>query len=117
MSDTQQILQHATQRGQAKGLSYGGEVTPAEAHVLRQEQRAHIVDVRARHEYEYIGRIPGSRLIEWRFWPSGQINEGFVDELKKHYSPDDTLLFLCRSGVRSHAAAQAAAGAGFKHAY
>jgi len=30
---------------------------------------------------------------------------------------DETVLFLCRSGVRSHHAAEAAARAGFKRAY
>ncbi len=116
MSTPEQILQEAAARGQAKGLDYAGAVTPAEAHALTQNG-AKIVDVRARHEHEYIGRIPGSRLIEWKFWPSGQLNEGFVSELKAHYSPEDTLLFLCRSGVRSHAAAAAARAAGFGRAY
>ena len=111
------ILYQAAARGQARNLDYAGAVTPAEAYALSQQAGAKIVDVRARHEHEYIGRIPGSTLIEWKFWPSGQLNEGFVDELKSHYSPEDTLLFLCRSGVRSHAAAAAAAAAGFGHAY
>ncbi len=116
-SETAEALRKAAERGQAKSLKYAGEVTPAEAHLLNQAGRAKIVDVRARHEYEYVGRIADSRLIEWKFWPSGELNADFVDSLKKHYSPDDTLLFLCRSGVRSHAAAAAADAAGFKHAY
>jgi len=116
-SNADLALQKAGERGRANQLSYAGEVTPAEAHLLVQSGRAKIVDVRARHEYEYVGRIPEARLIEWKFWPSGELNGAFLDELKNHYAPDDTLLFLCRSGVRSHAAAQAAAGAGFVHAY
>ena len=116
-SKIESALQKANERGRAKQLPYAGEVTPAEAHLLAQSAKAKIVDVRARHEFEYVGRIPNSRLIEWKFWPSGELNGTFLDELKKHYAPDDTLLFLCRSGVRSHAAALAAAGAGFQHAY
>jgi rhodanese-related sulfurtransferase len=117
MNETQAILRKAAERGRAKGLTYEGEVTPQEAYRLLTQGDAKVVDVRARHEYEYIGRITDSRLIEWKFWPSGEVNAGFVDELRKHYSPDDRLLFLCRSGVRSHAAAIAATAAGFKQAY
>jgi rhodanese-related sulfurtransferase len=117
MSSIEDILSQAAERRRAKSLAYAGEVTPAEAEQLRSQGAAHVIDVRARHEHEYVGRIPDSRLIEWKFWPSGEVNPAFVEEVRKHYSTDDTLLLLCRSGVRSHAAGIALAKAGFKHAY
>lgn len=113
----EEALANAAARGRVKELIYAGEVTPEEAHFLIEKGEAKVVDVRARHEHEFIGRIPGSRLIEWKFWPSGEPNLLFLDELRAHYKPDDKLLFLCRSGVRSHAAARVAAEAGFRHAY
>ena len=47
-----------------------------------------------------------------------QVNAAFVDQLKQAgFTPDQHVYFLCRSGVRSLAAAQAAQAAGFPHAY
>jgi rhodanese-related sulfurtransferase len=40
-----------------------------------------------------------------------------VDALHAKYEPSERLLFLCRSGVRSHYAAQLAAQAGFENTY
>jgi rhodanese-related sulfurtransferase len=114
ISTPQQILAEAAARGAAKSLAYAGEVTPREAHELQLTAGAHIIDVRSRFEYQYIGRVPGSSLIEWKFWPSGELNPHFLAELQRQCRPDDIVLLLCRSAVRSHAAAVVAAGAGFK---
>ena len=38
-------------------------------------------------------------------------------ELRSRFSPDTTLLFLCRSGGRSHEAATLAAAAGYPRAF
>jgi len=60
------ILERAAARARAKGLSYAGEVTPAEAWRLHDAGAAQIVDVRTRPEHEFVGRIPGTPLVEWR---------------------------------------------------
>ena len=112
-----EILAAAIARGQRKNLPYAGEVTPREAHSLFSRFGAKIVDVRSRFEFEYVGRIPGSSLIEWKQWPSGQLNPQFLTELRQQHSPNALLLFLCRSGVRSHSAATASAGAGYHQAF
>ncbi len=53
-------------------------------------------------------------LIPWQVFPAMQVNPGFVDELKKAgFTPQHRIYFLCRSGVRSLAAAQAMQAAGF----
>ena len=112
-----QILERAAARRAAKGLSYAGEVTPAEAWALHHECGARIVDVRSRFEHQYIGRVPGSALIEWRFWPGSVPNPDFLTELQQQCEPDDIVLLLCRSAARSHSAAMAAAEAGFTQVF
>lgn len=112
-NQSEDILATALDRGRAKRLAYAGEVTPREAHRLYTTHGARIIDVRSRAEHQLIGRIPGSRLIEWKFWPGGEINVQFLPELRRQFSTGDMLLFLCRSGVRSHLAATVAAEAGY----
>lgn len=114
MSDaTPDILARARERGQAKGLAYFGEVTPQEAWTLAQRGDARIVDVRTAAEWQYVGHIPGSELIEWRAFGAVAPNPEFVNALAAKASRDDTVLLLCRSAQRSHAAAALAAAAGF----
>ena len=44
-------------------------------------------------------------------------NQQFISELQRQVPRDATILFLCRSGVRSRSAATAALDAGFTAAY
>ena len=100
-------------------MSYAGDLTPQEAWE-KLEQGAILVDVRTEGEWAHIG-IPDTKatendplFIQWTF-PGGIPNPDFVEQLKQQ-APEDTrveLLFLCRSGQRSIAAATAAAQAGF----
>lgn len=107
------ILARARERAQAKGLSYFGEVTPTEAWALMRAGAARIVDVRTHAEWTYVGRIDGTPLVEWRALGAQQTNPDFIDQLREQVSPDTPVMFLCRSGVRSHGAAQLATQAGF----
>ena len=85
---------------------------------------ARLVDVRTDFEWAQIG-VPDlaeagkqPALVSWQVAPAMQVNAGFVDELRAAgLAEDDHLFFLCRSGVRSAAAAEAAEAAGFKHTY
>lgn len=115
--DINHILATATARGRQKNLPYAGEVTPRETYQLSSSSDVKIIDVRSQFEHRYIGHIPGSTLIPWKHWPSGQFNEQFVEILQQQCSRDEIVLFLCRSGVRSHAAAALAAKAGFGQAF
>lgn len=117
LTDLEEILALAGARGQSKRLPYAGEVTPAEAYRLFVAHGAKIVDVRSAFEHEYIGRVPGSSLVVWKHWPGGEANPHFLAELRARCSPEDIVLFLCRSGVRSHATAIAAAEAGYAQAF
>jgi rhodanese-related sulfurtransferase len=113
------ILAAAQQRAAADGLSYFGAVTPEEAHALITIlPDARVVDVRTRPEWDFVGHIPRSILIEWNSYPAGTRNPAFLDELKTAVpDPETPVLFLCRSGQRSDAAARAAAAAGYKKAF
>ena len=114
---TSAILERAAARAKQKAISYAGLVTPDEAHALMQAGLATIVDVRTRFEAEYVGRIPGTPLIEWKALGAAEPDPAFIEQLEALPDKRENLLFLCRSGVRSHAAAAAATAAGHRHAY
>ena len=116
INNADQILTLAATRSAVQGLAYAGEVTPLEAAQLLQTG-AKMIDVRYRFEFEYVGRVHGAALVEWKQWPNAAINPNFVAELEQKVSRDDIVLLLCRSGVRSRAAACIAAAAGFTKAY
>jgi rhodanese-related sulfurtransferase len=111
------LLARAQERGRAQGLAYAGAVTPGEAHQLHREGRAVIIDVRTRPEWEYVGHVPDTELIEWRRYGEQAPNADFIDELAKHHPRDQPILFLCRSAARSHSAAELAAKNGFSAAF
>jgi rhodanese-related sulfurtransferase len=106
----------ARERARNMKLPYAGAVTPAEAYALMQAG-AKLVDVRTDAENHYVGAVPGSDHIEWTTFPEGQRNPDFLKQLENAAGKDETVMFLCRSGVRSHAAAEAATQAGWKEAY
>jgi rhodanese-related sulfurtransferase len=101
-------------------MSYAGDLTPQDAWA-KLEEGAVLVDVRTEGEWAHIG-IPDTKatendplFIQWTF-PGGIPNPDFVEQLKQQ-APEDTrveLVFLCRSGQRSIAAAIAATQAGFR---
>jgi rhodanese-related sulfurtransferase len=113
------VLTAAQQRAATEGLSYFGAVTPEEAYrLLLNLPNARVIDVRTRPEWDYVGHIPRSILIEWNRYPTGIRNPTFLDELKAVAAdPETPLLFLCRSGQRSDGAARAAAAAGYRKAF
>ena len=108
------VLKAAAARGRQMGLPYGGALTPSEAHeVWRNAADAKLVDVRTRAEWDYVGRIPGAVEIELVTYPGGRPNPGFVAELESKVDKSAPVLFICRSGGRSHNAAMLAAQAGY----
>ena len=118
MEDTSEILNKAHQRAREMSLPYAGALLPAEAYeLMRTEPSAKLVDVRTRPEWDFVGRIPGSVAIEWQTYPSSQPNPAFLDDLKAQTEKGAIVMFLCRSGARSHAAAAAATQIGYAHSY
>lgn len=112
------ILRLAKARAEKMGLPYEGALTPQEAHaVLQLAPGSRIVDVRTRAELDWVGRIPGAIEIEWNSYPGCVPNPHFITHLKKQADPESLLLFICRSGARSHNAAIAATEAGMPDCY
>lgn len=112
------IIEAAQVRGAQKGLPYVGAVLPSEAYeLLQQAPGAKLVDVRTRAEWDYVGRVPGAVQIEWQTYPGGQPNPEFLAELQAQVDREALVMFLCRSGVRSHAAAMAATASGYTQAF
>jgi rhodanese-related sulfurtransferase len=113
---SEQILDRARARRAELELPYAGAVTPPEAWHLAATGAARIVDVRTPPEFKFVGSVPGTPNVEWRgndLLPTAM----FIDGLRRVAGMSDTVLLLCRSGVRSHAAARAAATAGFRNVY
>jgi rhodanese-related sulfurtransferase len=118
MSTLQQILATAQARARELKLPYEGALTPREAwEVWQRAPGTHLVDVRSKAELDWVGRIPGAVEIEWASYPGMQRNPLFIDHLKRQVDREGLLLFICRSGPRSHFAASAATEAGFPDCY
>lgn len=119
MDSTDNLLALAAQRGKAAGLDYAGAMSPREAHdFLKQDTEARLVDVRTEAELAWVGYVPGAIHIEWNSWPEGRQNTAFIEQLRKAVPMLHTpMLFLCRSGARSHKAAEAAAQAGYTQCF
>lgn len=106
-------------------MSYAGDVSPQEAYdALAADEDAVLVDVRTRAEWTYVGLPDLSAVrkrvvcVEWQRDSDGAVNGDFVDELQDAGLPDGApIYFLCRSGARSAAAAEAATAAGLGPAY
>ena len=113
------ILAQAKQRAEAMNLPYAGALLPLEVHTLMQNvPGAKLVDVRTQAEWDYVGHVPESVLIEWNIYPSGQRNPRFVEQLQARVARTEApVMFLCRSGARSHHAAVAATQAGYPNSY
>ncbi len=118
MGRLNEILTLAQARATKLQLPYAGAMTPQEANEVRQlAPNAAIVDVRTRAERDWVGRVPEAIEIEWATYPDMQANPQFMEALKHAVTTDALLLFLCRSGARSSAAAKAASAAGYPSCY
>jgi len=100
------LLKVAQQRGCELGLPYAGALTPREAYEIWQlAPGSRLVDVRTRAEWDWVGRIPGAIEIEWMSYPDNRPNTHFLAQLKQQVDPEALVMFICRSGARSHNAA------------
>jgi len=106
-------------------MTYAGDVDPVDSYAALQSDRdAVLVDVRTTAEWSYVGMPDltqiGKRaiLVEWQRFPDGGLNPGFVEQLREAGVHEGAAIyFLCRSGVRSAAAATLATAAGLGPAY
>ncbi|HUP98114.1 MAG TPA: rhodanese-like domain-containing protein [Usitatibacter sp.] len=113
----QPIFERAAARAEQQQLAYAGAVTVHEAHDLHTAGTATIVDVRTRSEYEQVGHVDRTELFEWRRDGEHQPDPGFAARVLARYRTDEALLLICRSGVRSHYAAEVLTRAGFTRVF
>jgi len=111
------LLIRARAAATAEGRPYAGNVTPQEAMELASAGLARIVDVRTPEERKFVGYVPDSLPVAWMTGTALVRNPRFVRELEGKTRKDEVLLFLCRSGQRSAAAAEAATRAQFLNAF
>ena len=118
MQSINDLLDVAKKRATNKNLPYAGELSPQESFaLLRQDINAVLVDVRSQAELDLVGRIPDATHIEWAFYPGMVANTDFAAHLQSQVSPDKTIIFVCRTGGRSHNAALLAQQLGYSQVY
>jgi rhodanese-related sulfurtransferase len=93
---------------------YAGDVSPELACRWWQQGDAVLVDVRTDAEREWVGFVPGAVPLAWKQWPGMQVNAGFDEGLRAAVPAGKKVVLLCRSGVRSIAAAKRASELGFE---
>ena len=91
---------------------YAGDVTAPQAWAWAQSGEAVLIDVRTDAEREWVGQVPGAVPVAWKQWPGMAVNPDFDAQLRAAVPPGGRAVLLCRSGVRSVAAARRAAELG-----
>lgn len=93
---------------------YAGDISPALAFQWWQSGQAVLIDVRTDAEREWVGFVPGAVALAWKQWPGMVMNPVFDQALQAAVPTGKKALMLCRSGVRSIAAARCAAELGIE---
>ena len=115
----------ATETNTAGAANYAGDVSPQQAYdAIKRDPGAALVDCRTQPEWSFVG-IPDLRdagkqpvLVEWQAYPAMALNPNFVaDAARAGIAKGRPVYFLCRSGVRSRAAAIAMTAAGYGPCY
>jgi sulfur dioxygenase len=91
---------------------YAGDVSPHTAYAWWQAGDAVLVDVRTDAEREWVGFVPGAIALPWKQWPGMAMNDTFDADIATAAQAGKKLVLLCRSGVRSIAAARRATSLG-----
>ena len=106
-------------------MNYTDDVTVEETwKALQENEQAVLIDVRTRAEWAFVGLCDLSSigktplLVSWQEFPTMDINPSFADSIMGQNIPKSApLYFLCRSGVRSQAAAATMQAAGYEQCY
>lgn len=110
-------------------MDYGGDLTVRQCwDLLGESDDTFLIDVRTSAEWAYVG-LPklasGMRdliLQEWQLFPQMSVDQQFSDKLQAVLmtagaDANSTLCFLCRSGVRSLAAAVEMTATGYRNTF
>ncbi len=113
-AEGQEAASPAAQAQAQAADGYAGDVSPQLACAWWQSGAAVLVDVRTDAEREWVGFIPDAVPIAWKQWPDMAMNPQFDQALLAAVPGDKKLVLLCRSGVRSIAAARRATELGLQ---
>ena len=92
---------------------YAGDISPEQAWAWAQTGEAVLVDVRSDAEREWVGFVPGAVAMAWKQWPGMEPTPQFDAGIVAAAGGKKAVL-LCRSGVRSIAAARRATELGLQ---
>jgi sulfur dioxygenase len=95
-------------------LGYAGDVPPRLAYEWWTRGDAVLIDVRTDAEREWVGFVPGAVPLAWKQWPGMAMNAQFDEQVRAAVPPGKKALLMCRSGVRSIAAAKRASELGIE---
>ncbi len=89
--------------------------------LLGMDECTIVVDVRTTEEWQKIGipKLDKDQVLflSWRLLPDMSLNHEFNNQFISKVRNKNNVLFLCRSGVRSHEAASCAGGLGYPNCY
>lgn len=124
MASLAEISTKAKQRT-GNNPGFAGDVTPQEAwDLLTEIPESRLVDVRTEAEWQFVG-VPNLDTVRKKpvflsllHYPGMTENKNFAPMLERSIVNKETpLLFLCRTGGRSTAAAKMASEMGYTHAF
>lgn len=101
-------------QGPRPAEGYAGDVSAQQAWQWVQDGEAVLVDVRTDAERDWVGQVPGAVPVPWKQWPGMALNPDFDAQIRAAVSPGGKAVLLCRSGVRSVAAARRATELGLQ---
>ena len=103
---------------------YVGEVFAKEAFEFMQAQPSYLLDVRTKAEWQFAGvadlqGLPAKLLcIEWVNYPDFAANPSFIQYVSNEIDSKNAVIFcLCKTGGRSHQAANKLAGLGYVNCF
>ena len=110
---TKDISPKPPQPEASPAAGYAGDISPEQAWAWVQAGEAVLVDVRSDAEREWVGFVPGAVAMAWKQWPGMEPNPQFDAGIVAAAGGKKAVL-LCRSGVRSIAAARRATDLGVR---
>lgn len=93
---------------------YAGDIAAPLAWQWIQDGKTVLIDVRTDAERAWVGQVPGAVAVQWKLWPGMAANPAFDAQLQAAVPQGHKAVLLCRSGVRSVAAATRAAQLGIE---
>ncbi|MGY4256652.1 rhodanese-related sulfurtransferase [Bradyrhizobium sp. USDA 4516] len=100
------------------------EISPRQAwDMLADDKTTQLVDVRTQPEWLYVGEPDLADIgkavakISWHVFPEMRVNPDFLDRLRATFQTGHPIIFICRSGGRSLAAAKAAFAMGYARSF